>query len=187
MENIKNTGAQRYRRVDPSSHKPRAPPRARPLDCGPLRNPLDVRPTPKIPINTKTPRNKPRSEVPPPQVSVAMKDQSWPSPAPCQRGSPSPETMEEEDGGAIITMEAKDQRENLSPPRGRPWRRKHKGETLSPSLSVVPECHRGNHRRGDRLHQHHPLHHHPHLLLAVHSPAPRCNPLLEHGALCHIL
>jgi hypothetical protein len=29
-------------------------------------------------------------------------------------------------------MEAKDQRGNLSPSRGRPWRRKHKGETLSP-------------------------------------------------------
>jgi hypothetical protein len=52
---------------------------------------------------------------------------------------------------------------------------------------VAPECHRGNHRRGDRLHQHHHLHHHPHLFYAVHSPAPRCNPLLEHGALCHIL
>ena len=32
-------------------------------------------------------------------------------------------------------MEPKDQRENLSPSRGRPWRRKHKGETLSPPLS----------------------------------------------------
>ena len=41
-------------------------------------------------------------------------------------------------------------------------------------------------RRGDRLHQHHRLHHIPHLFSAVHSPAPRYNPLHEHDALCHI-
>ena len=119
-------------------------------------------------------------EVPPPQASVATRNQSRPSLAPCRRGPSSPEAMEEDPGGAIIAMKAKDQRENLSPSRGRPWRRKHKGENLSSSLSVAPECHReGNHRRGDRLHQHHHHHHHPHLFYAVHSPAPRCNPYLN--------
>ena len=62
-----------------------------------------------------------------------------------QRGTLSPsrgEAMEEDPGGAIITMKAKDWRENLSPSRGRQWRRKHKGENLSSSLSVAPECHR---------------------------------------------
>src|SRR3954466_9281269 len=84
--------------------------------------------------------------------------------------------MEEDPGGAIIAMKAKDQRENLSPSSGKPWRRKHKGENLSSSLSVAPECHReGNHRRGERIHQHH----HPHLFYAVHSPAPCCNPYLN--------
>jgi len=79
-------------------------------------------------------------------------------------------------GGAIIAMKAKDQRGNLSPSRGRPWRRKHKGENFSSSLSVAPECHReGNHCHGDRLHEHH----HPHLFYAVHSPTPRCNPFLN--------
>ena len=38
----------------------------------------DVRPTPKIPINTETPRKEPRSGVPPPQASVATKNQSGP-------------------------------------------------------------------------------------------------------------
>ena len=158
-----------------------------PLACGSLEHPPDLIPTPSTPINRETSRKKPRSGVSPPQVSVAMKNQSWPSPAPYRRGSRSPETMEEEDGGAIITMDAKDQRENLSPPGGRPWRRKHKGETLSPSLSMASECHWGNHRRGDCLHQHNLLHHRPHIFSAVHSPTSRCNPLLEHGALCHIL
>ena len=60
--------------------------------------------------------------------------------------------------------------------------------SLSPlSLPVAPECRRGNHHRGDRLHQrrrlHQHLHHLPHLFSAVHSPATRCNPLLEHGVL----
>ena len=99
--------------------------------------------------------------------------------APCRSGPSSPVAMEEDPGGAIIVMKTKDQRENLSPSRGRPWRRKHKGVNLSPSLLVALECHRGNHRRGDRLHQHHHHHHHPHLFYAVHSPAPRCNPYLN--------
>ena len=42
--------------------------------------------------------------------------------------------MEEDPGGAILAMKAKIQRENLSPYKGRPWRRKHKGENLSSSL-----------------------------------------------------
>ena len=40
------------------------------------RGPSDLFPTPKIPINTKTPKNKPRSRVPPLQASVATKNQS---------------------------------------------------------------------------------------------------------------
>ena len=43
-----------------------------------LETPPDVRPTPKIPINTETPEKKPRSGVPPPQASVATKNQSGP-------------------------------------------------------------------------------------------------------------
>ena len=36
----------------------------------------DLFPPPKIPINRETPRNKPRPGVPPPQASVATKNQS---------------------------------------------------------------------------------------------------------------
>ena len=45
-------------------------------NSGPLGSPPDLIPTPSIPINTKTPRKKPRSGVPPPQASVATKNQS---------------------------------------------------------------------------------------------------------------
>ena len=85
--------------------------------------------------------------------------------------------MEEYPGEAIIAMKAKDQRENLSPSRGEAMEEEAQGgEPLLLSLSMAPECHReGNHRRGDRLHQHH----HPHLFYVVHSPAPRCNPYLN--------
>ena len=48
-----------------------------------------------------------------------MRNQSRPSLAACRRGPSSPEDMEEDPGGAIIAMKAKDQRENLSPSRGR--------------------------------------------------------------------
>ena len=48
--------------------------------------PPDVRPTPKIPTNTETPRNKPRLGVLPPQASIATENQSRPVPAPCRRG-----------------------------------------------------------------------------------------------------
>ena len=82
--------------------------------------------------------------------------------------------MEEDPGGAIIAMKAKDPRENLSPSRGQAREEEAQGENLSSSLSVAPECHRkGNHHRGDRLHQHHHHHHHPHLCYTVHAPAPR--------------
>ena len=47
-----------------------------PLACRRLVAPLDLFPTPKIPINTETPRKKPRSGVPPPQASRATKNQS---------------------------------------------------------------------------------------------------------------
>ena len=159
----------------------RPPPSARPYASWTTRGAPDLFSTPTSPINTQTSRKRPRSEVPPSQASVATRNQSRPSLAPCRRGPSSPKAMEEDPGGAIIAMKAKDQRENLSPSRGRPWRRKHKGENLSSSLSVAPECHReGNHRCGDRLHQHHHHHHHhPHLFYAVHSPAPRSNPYLN--------
>ena len=40
------------------------------LPCHCLVDPLDVRPTPKIPINTKTPIKNPRTSMPPLQASV---------------------------------------------------------------------------------------------------------------------
>ena len=148
--------------------------------CGALVAPLTDFFRLYISIYSKTIVEQNRSGVPPPQASVAMRNQSRPSLAPCRRGPSSSEAMEEDIGGAIIAMKAKDQRENLSPSRGRPWRRKHKGENLSFSISMALECHReGNHRRGDRLHQHHHHHHHPHLFYAVHSLAPCCNPYLN--------
>ena len=102
-------------------------------------------------------------------------------------GPSSPEAMGEDPGGVIIGIKAEDQRENLSPSRGRPWRRKHKGENLSSSLW----WHRNAIGRG--------------IITAVivfisitiiitiliflrglHSRTP-LQYLLEHGALCHIL
>ena len=53
-------------------------PRARPLACGSVGHPLDVRPTPKILINTQTSEKNPISDVPPPQASVATKSQPRP-------------------------------------------------------------------------------------------------------------
>ncbi|VAI20445.1 unnamed protein product [Triticum turgidum subsp. durum] len=54
--------------------------------------------------------------------------------------------MEEDPGGAIITMKAKDQRENLSPSREEAMEEEAQGGNLSSSFSVAPECHReGNH------------------------------------------
>ena len=49
-----------------------------PLPRGWLGDPPDVKPMPKIPIDTETPKKKPRSGVPPPQASVATKNQSGP-------------------------------------------------------------------------------------------------------------
>ena len=45
------------------------------VSCGPHVAHLRVKPTPKNPIYSETPRNNPRSEVPPPQASVATKNQ----------------------------------------------------------------------------------------------------------------
>ena len=55
------------------------PPGRGPLSCGRLGGPPDVKPTPKIPIHTKTSKKHNRSGVPPPQASVATKNQ----PGPC--------------------------------------------------------------------------------------------------------
>ena len=52
----------------------------------PPQGPPDLFPMPKPLIYTQTPRNKPRSGVPPPQASVATENQSRPVPAPCRRG-----------------------------------------------------------------------------------------------------
>src|SRR3989337_3221520 len=54
------------------------PPGRAPLPRGYLVDPLDVRPTPSLPINPKTSRTEPRLGVPPPQASVATKNQSGP-------------------------------------------------------------------------------------------------------------
>ena len=53
-------------------------PRRTQVGCAHLEAHLRVIPTLKNPINTETPRNIPRSEVPPPQASVATKNQSRP-------------------------------------------------------------------------------------------------------------
>ena len=44
--------------------------------CDLLVGPTDAIPPPQIPINSETPKKKPRSGVPPPQASVATKNQS---------------------------------------------------------------------------------------------------------------
>ena len=49
-----------------------------PVGCAHLEAHLHVKPTPKNPINTETPRNNPGSEVSPLQASVATKNQSRP-------------------------------------------------------------------------------------------------------------
>ncbi len=54
----------------PLGHAPQA--------CGPLGHPPDVIPTPNTLIYTETSKKKPRSGVPPPQASVATKNQSGP-------------------------------------------------------------------------------------------------------------
>ena len=145
----------------------------RPLPRGRLGDPPDVKSTPNSSIYSQTSRKKPRSEVPPPQASVATRNQSRPSLAPCRRGPSSPEAMEEDLGGAIITMKAKDQ-------RGKAMEEEAQGgEPLLLSLGGTGVPSEGNHCPSDRLRQHHHHHHHPHLFYAVHSPAPRCNPYLN--------
>ena len=57
-----------------------------PVGCAHLEAHLRVKPTPKNLINRETIRNNPRSEVSPPQASVATKNQSRPVPAPHRRG-----------------------------------------------------------------------------------------------------
>ena len=57
---------------------PPPPPRRVGLPPGRLGHLLDVRPTPKNPINTETSRKQNRSGVSPPQASVATKNQSGP-------------------------------------------------------------------------------------------------------------
>ena len=64
-----------------------------PLGMGPylvddLETPPDVKPTPKIPINTETPRKRPRSGIPPPLASVATKNQSGPCSGTLLEGDP---------------------------------------------------------------------------------------------------
>ena len=81
--------------------------------------------------------------------------------------------MEEYPGGAIITMKAKDQKVEAMEEEAQG------GELLLLSLGGTRVPLRGNHSRGDRLHQHHLHHHHHHLFYAVHSPAPRCNTYLN--------
>ena len=49
-----------------------------PVGCAHLEAHLRVKPTPKNPINRETIRNNPRSEVPPPQGSIATENQSRP-------------------------------------------------------------------------------------------------------------
>ena len=58
-------------------HMPTLPGHA-PLPHGQPGTPPGVKPTPKIPINVESPKNKSRSGVPPPQASVATKNQSGP-------------------------------------------------------------------------------------------------------------
>ena len=48
------------------------------VGCAHLEAHLRVKPTPKNPINRETIRSNPRTEVPPPQASVATKNQPRP-------------------------------------------------------------------------------------------------------------
>ena len=73
----KRVGPEESRAVHEGGGAP-YPPRRVPLSPGRLGDPPDVRPMPKIPINTETPRKQPRSGVPPPQASVATKNQLGP-------------------------------------------------------------------------------------------------------------
>ena len=79
----------------------------------------------------------------------------------------------------------------LLPSRGKAKQEEEGGGPLSPSLPVAPERRRGNHRDGDHLHQLRRFVNHLHHLLPLYNQwctlSPRCNLLLEHGALCYIL
>ena len=61
-----------------------------PVGCAHLEAHLRVKPTPKNPINRETIKNKPRSEVPPPQASVATENQSRPCSGTLPKGESSP-------------------------------------------------------------------------------------------------
>ena len=61
-------------------------PWACPLPCGTPVAPPTYFLHPYIPTYPKTCRTEPRSGVPPPEASVATKNQSRPVPAPCRRG-----------------------------------------------------------------------------------------------------
>ena len=91
--------------------------------------------------------------------------------------------MEEDLGGAIITMKAKDQ-------RGKAMEEEAQGrEPLLPSLPVAPE-HRWGHHHHRNLHQQlHRPHHQlfPPLRSGVTSLLPAVKSLLKHGAQRYIL
>ena len=65
-----------------------APPRARPLPRGPLGAPPTYSFHPYIPTYPKTSRTEDRSGVPPPQASVATKNQSGPCSGTLSEGDP---------------------------------------------------------------------------------------------------
>ena len=74
----------------PRGREAHLPPWVRPHPHGPLAAPPTYFFLLYIPIYPKNIREHNRSGVPPPQASVATKNQSGPVPAPCRRGDPSP-------------------------------------------------------------------------------------------------
>ena len=84
---------------------------ARPLPRGHLGDPPNLFPMPKIPINIETPEKKPRSGVPPPQASVATKNQS----APCSGTLPEGGSLT---GGHLHHPGALHDEEGVVHPRG---------------------------------------------------------------------
>ena len=81
------------------------------VGSGHLEAHLDVRPPPKNPINIETPRNNPRSEVPPLQASIATKNQS----RPCSGMLPDGEIIT---GGHLHHPDGHHDEEGLVHPRG---------------------------------------------------------------------
>ena len=68
--------------------------------------------------------------------------------------------MEEDPGGAIIAMKAKDQRENLSPSRGEAMEEEEEGGGLSPPRFRWHQSATGGHHHHHNLHQQLHRHHH---------------------------